>query len=494
MTIHESVLQTIGNTPIVKLNHFGTQQVNLYVKLEYFNPMGSVKDRMALAMIEDAEKSGALKPGQTVIEATSGNTGIGLAMVCARKGYPLVVTMMESASLERRKLLRFLGAKVVLTPAAEKGTGIMKKAEELADKHDYFIARQFENEANARIHSKTTALEILEDFPNGKLDYWVSGFGTGGTVKGVSRTLKERSPFTKIVVAEPDNARMLGSKMAQPKSDDGRIESSHPYFRPHPMQGWTPDFISKLMEEAMQEGWVDDNLGIDGQHAMDISKQLAQKEGIFCGITAGATVAAGLKIAEEAAPGSNILCMVPDTGERYLSTPLFDGIGDDMSEAEMSLSESTPSCRFVSDPGVPADFAAIASPAPNIETSMVQKIISDNPVVIFAMEWCEFCWATEKLCKSLELDYHLVKVDSAALQSDGTGNQIRKQLKAVTGIPTIPQIFIGGEYLGGNSEMVNAYLDGSLQNKLQVLNLSFNDNVTIDLNEMMPKWVQSSIA
>lgn len=492
MTIHESVLQTIGDTPIVKLSQIGPQQVNLFVKLEYFNPMGSVKDRMALAMIEEAEQSGALKPGQTVIEATSGNTGIGLAMVCARKGYPLVVTMMESASLERRKLLRFLGARVVLTPAAEKGTGMMRKAEELAAKHGYFLAKQFENEANARVHSETTALEILNDFPDGKLDYWVSGFGTGGTVKGVSRTLKEHSPLTRVIVAEPDNARMLGSNMAQPKAANGHIENSHPYFRPHPMQGWTPDFISSLMEEALEEGWVDDNMGVDGQRAMEVSKELAQKEGIFCGITAGATVAAGLKIAEEAAPESNILCMVPDTGERYLSTPLFDGIEDDMSDEEMSLSDSTPSCRFISEPGVPANVAAIASPAPKIETTLVDGITMENPVVIFAMEWCEFCWATERLCKSLELDYHLVKVDSAALQSDGTGNQIRKQLKAVTGIPTIPQIFVGGEYIGGNSEILNAYLDGSLQDKLNELGLSFNENASVDLDAMMPKWVQSS--
>ena len=233
---HANILETIGNTPIVRLNKCVPEHVNLYVKIESFNPMGSVKDRLALSVIEDAEKTGALKPGQTVIEATSGNTGIGLAMVCACKGYPLVVTMAESFSIERRKMMRFLGARVVLTPAALKGSGMLAKATELAEKHDWFLVRQFENEANANAHSRTTAPEILDAFSDTQLDYWVTGFGTGGTLKGVSRVLKEQSPNTRIIVCEPDNAPILGSGIPQERLADGTPRDSHPLFRPHLMQ------------------------------------------------------------------------------------------------------------------------------------------------------------------------------------------------------------------------------------------------------------------
>src|SRR5215470_13955433 len=238
MARFQNILETIGNTPVVKLNKLAPAGVNVYVKVESFNPMGSVKDRMARAVIEDAERSGALKPGMTVVEATSGNTGIGLAMVCAQKGYPLVVTMAESFSVERRKLLRFLGAKVVLTPAAEKGTGMLAKAVELSETHGWFLCRQFENEANADAHSRTTAREILADFTDERLDYWVTGFGTGGTLKGVARVLKQLRPETKIIAAEPDNAPVLGSGIPQRRDERGRPLESHPFFRPHPMQGW----------------------------------------------------------------------------------------------------------------------------------------------------------------------------------------------------------------------------------------------------------------
>ena len=339
---YENILKTIGNTPVVRIGKLAPAGVNLYVKIEAFNPMGSVKDRLALGVIEEAEKSGALKPGQTVIEATSGNTGIGLAMVCAQKGYPLVVTMAESFSVERRKLMRFLGAQVVLTPAKEKGTGMVNKAIELAEKHGWFLTRQFENEANPDMHSRTTAREIIEDFKGESLDYWVTGFGTGGTLKGVARVLAEESPNTKIVVCEPEVAPMLSSGTAQERKPDGGPAASHPSFAPHPMQGWTPDFIPKLTEDVVDTGVIDRILTIAGPDAMRCSRDLATKEGIFVGISAGATLAGALKVCEDAPKGSNILCMLPDTGERYLSTPLFGEIPIEMTDEEMELSLSTP--------------------------------------------------------------------------------------------------------------------------------------------------------
>jgi len=346
MNIHDNILGTIGNTPVVKINKLAPATVNLYVKIEAFNPMGSVKDRLALGIIEDAEKSGALKPGQTVIEATSGNTGIGLAMVCAQKGYPLVVTMAESFSVERRKLMRFLGAKVVLTPAPLKGSGMVQKAKELADKNDWFLTRQFENEANANMHSNTTAPEILAAFEGKQLDYWITGYGTGGTLKGVARVLNEKSPNTKVVVAEPEVAQLLTSGIEQKRNEDGSPAESHPGFSPHPMQGWTPDFIPKLTGDAMAVDSGKTVLSVAAPRAMECSRNLAQKEGIFVGISAGATLAAALEVAESAAEGSNILCMLPDTGERYLSTPLFENIETEMTDDEKALSASTPSCQF----------------------------------------------------------------------------------------------------------------------------------------------------
>jgi cysteine synthase A len=273
--VYDNILETVGNTPIVRLNKIAPDQVNVYVKIESFNPMASVKDRLALGVIEHAEKTGALKPGQTVIEATSGNTGIGLAMVCAVKGYPLVVTMAESFSIERRKMMRFLGARVVLTPAALKGSGMLAKAVELAEKHGWFLVRQFENEANADAHSRTTAPEILKSFADSQLDYWVTGFGTGGTLKGVSRVLKEKSPGTKVIVCEPDNSPILGSGIPQERAEDGSPKESHPLFRPHLMQGWSPDFIPKLTEDVVDAKLIDAVLPINGDDALRLSKALA---------------------------------------------------------------------------------------------------------------------------------------------------------------------------------------------------------------------------
>jgi cysteine synthase len=346
MAKFENILGTIGNTPVVRIGKLAPPDVNLFVKIEAFNPLGSVKDRLALGVIEDAERSGALKPGQTVIEATSGNTGIGLAMVCAQKGYPLVVTMAETFSVERRRLMRFLGAKVVLTPAAERGMGMVKKAVELAETHGWFLTRQFENEANADMHTRTTAREILADFDGAPLDYWVTGFGTGGTLKGVARVLAKERPDTKIVVCEPADAPMLTSGTPQQRNPDGSAATANAAWKPHPMQGWSPDFVPKLTADVVAMQVIDRIVTVSGADAMQCSRQLAQKEGIFVGITSGATFAGALQVCRGAPKGSTVLCMLPDTGERYLSTPLFADIPADMTEEELQISRSTPSARL----------------------------------------------------------------------------------------------------------------------------------------------------
>ncbi len=343
---YDSILSTIGGTPVVRINRLGPKGINLYAKVESFNPLSSVKDRLALGVIEAAEASGALKPGQTVVEATSGNTGIGLAMVCAAKGYPFVCVMAESFSVERRKIMRFLGARVVLTPAAQKGSGMINKAKELSEAHGWFLTRQFENEANADMHSRTTAVEILDDFAGERLDYWVTGFGTGGTLKGVGRVLRKERPDTKIIVCEPDNAQLLASGVEQERNKDGSPAGSHPSFSPHPMQGWTPDFIPQLTEDALGLHLADRLLPVNGRAALEASLNLARQEGIFAGISGGATLAGALQICAEAEPGSTVLCMLPDTGERYLSTPLFEDIQVDMNEDELNISRSTPNFQF----------------------------------------------------------------------------------------------------------------------------------------------------
>ena len=351
MTRFANILETVGNTPVVKIGKLAPEGIDLYVKIEAFNPLGSVKDRLALGVIEDAEQRGVLKPGQTVIEATSGNTGIGLAMVCAQKGYPLVVTMAETFSVERRKLMRFLGARVVLTPKEGGGTGMVKKAVELAEQNGWFLTRQFENEANADMHSRTTAREIVADFAGERLDYWVTGFGTGGTLKGVGRVLEKERPDTKIVLVEPADAPMVSSKNAQQRNADGTPASRHGAWKPHPIQGWSPDFIPKLTGDAVDAGMVDRVLTVSAPDAMQWSKQLAAKEGIFVGISAGGTFAGAMEVARSAAKGSVILCMLPDTGERYLTTPLFADIPVEMTEDEMAIARSTPTYADVSAGG-----------------------------------------------------------------------------------------------------------------------------------------------
>ena len=340
--LYESIVDTIGDTPCIRVNRLAPEGIRLYVKAEAFNPAASVKDRLAISIIEEAEKRGDLKPGQTVVEATSGNTGIGLAMVCAAKGYPLVVTMADSFSIERRKLMRFLGAKVVLTPRTAKGFGMYHKAVELAEANGWFLAHQFETPDNASIHENTTAREIIADFEGDRLDYWVTGYGTGGTITGVGRVLRKERPETKIILTEPANAQIVGGGHAQERNADGSPAASHPDFEPHPIQGWTPDFIPLVLQEAIDQGYYDDLIPVPGPVGMEWSRKLAQEEGIFTGVSGGSTFAIAMQIAEKAEPGSVILCMLPDTGERYLSSPLFEGIPEDMTEEEAALSLSTP--------------------------------------------------------------------------------------------------------------------------------------------------------
>lgn len=487
-TLYNRISECIGNTPIVRINKLGPKHVNLYVKIESFNPMGSVKDRLALGVIEAAEKSGELQPGQTIVEATSGNTGIGLAMLCAERGYPLVVTMAENFSIERRKLMRFLGAKVVLTPASEKGSGMVAKADELAKKHGWFQSKQFENSANADIHRRTTAVEILEAFDGQRLDYWVSGFGTGGTLNGVASLLKEQSPETKVVVCEPDNSPMLASGIEQTRNKDGSHSASHPLFRPHLMQGWSPDFISKLTEEVQRDKLIDEFLAVPGAEAINYSQRLAREEGIFVGISSGATLAAAIKLAEQAPAGSNILCMLPDTGERYLSTPLFDDISVEMTEEEISLSHSTQSYRFDRS-GTAAAVAEIDVAAEN--SQLFDALISDpnKPVLMFALEWCEFCWSVRKLFAKCGIEFHTVDLDSVTYQQDNRGGQIREALRRKTGWNTLPQIFIGGEFVGGCTDVFDLFKSGELSQKLDRARVAYSLPNALDPYNLLPSWL-----
>jgi cysteine synthase A len=451
-----------------------------------------VKDRLALGLIEDAERSGTLHPGQTVIEATSGNTGIGLAMVCAAKGYPLVIVMAENFSIERRKMMRFLGAKVVLTPAWKKGTGMLAKAVELAEANGWFLCRQFENEANPDVHSRTTAEEILQDFAGERLDYWVTGAGTGGTLKGVGRVLRARRPETKIVLCEPDNSPMLSSGIPQPRQPDGSVTTSHPLFRPHLVQGWTPDFIPQLTEEALADGLVDRVVPIDGGEAMRLSRALAQQEGIFVGISGGATLAGALTVCASAPEGTTVLCMLPDTGERYLSTPLFDGIAVDMTPEEIAIASSAaPAACEVRPPGT-------SSPAPSIKASaevetFVRELLSDRqqPVVLFAFEWCEFCWSVRKLFKKCGIPYRSIDIDSVEYQKDDRGGQVRAAVAARTGVVTIPQIFVGGQFVGGASEVMDAFKQGHLQKLLSDSGVAFEADPQFDPYSLLPNWLSA---
>ena len=490
----DNILATVGRTPVVRLNKLAPTHVNVFVKVEAFNPMGSVKDRLALGIIEDAEKRGTLKPGQTVIEATSGNTGIGLSMVCAVKGYPLVVVMAENFSIERRKLMRFLGAKVVLTPAALRGSGMLAKATELAEAHGWFLCRQFDNEANADMHSRTTAPEILEAFDGQRLDYWVTGYGTGGTLKGVSRVLKAQRPGLKVLVCEPDNSPVLGSGIPQSRFPDGRIRESHPSARPHLMQGWSPDFIPKLTEDAVAMKLIDRIIPVNGADATRLARELATREGIFVGTSGGATLAGTLQVAASAPEGTTFLCMLPDTGERYLSTPLFDGIGADMSDDELEISRSTPGARFDSPPPAPAPAPTPAPAATSADVEdFVAQVLADSkqPLVLFALEWCEFCWSLRKLFAQASIPYRSIDLDSTAYQADDRGGQIRAVLRKRIGSPTIPQVFIGGEHVGGCTDTMDAFKSGRLQALLATHGVSFDQEARIDPHSLLPGWLQA---
>jgi len=314
--IYDSILDTIGATPVVRLNRIAPPGIEMFAKVEAFNPGGSVKDRLAWAIVMDAERRGALKPGQTVVEATSGNTGIALAMVCAARGYPFVATMAESFSVERRKVMRAFGAKVILTPAAERGTGMVKKAAELAEKHGWFLARQFENPANPEYHRNTTGPEILRDFANRRLDYWVTGWGTGGTLTGAGQVIKAARPEVKVIATEPEVAALLSGKD----------------WKPHKIQGWTPDFLPDVLDPSVH----DQLLPVSEEESRECARRLAAEEGIFVGLSSGATLAAGLRVAREAEKGSTILVMLPDTGERYLSTWLFEDLEEGSDDAWLS--------------------------------------------------------------------------------------------------------------------------------------------------------------
>ncbi|RMF98892.1 MAG: cysteine synthase A [Gammaproteobacteria bacterium] len=306
--IHDSIIGTIGHTPVVRLNRIAPDHVEMFVKIEAFNPLGSVKDRLAWAIVADAERKGLLKPGDTIVEATSGNTGIALAMVAAARGYKFVAVMVETFSIERRKIMRALGAKVILTPAAESGTGMVRRAEELAEKHGWFLARQFENPANPEYHRNTTGPEILRDFADRRLDYWVTGWGTGGTLTGAGQVIKTARPEVQIIATEPTNASLLGG------AD----------WQPHKIQGWTPNFIPAVLDPKVYDRLVT----VSDEESHDWARRLASEEGIFVGLSAGGTVAAAMQVAADAPAGSTLLAMLPDTGERYLSTYLFEDIDE----------------------------------------------------------------------------------------------------------------------------------------------------------------------
>ena len=490
MAKYDNILGAVGRTPVIRINKMAPEGVTLYAKVESFNPMGSVKDRLALGIIEDAEASGKLEPGQTVIEATSGNTGIGLAMVCAQKDYPLVVTMAENFSIERRKMMRFLGANVVLTPASEKGTGMLRKAEELAEAHGWFLCRQFTNEANANVHSATTAQEILADFADERLDYFVTGFGTGGTLKGISRVLKSERSDTKVVVCEPDNSVMLNSGIAQTRNADGSIAESHPGFRAHLMQGWSPDFIPQLAEDVLDLELIDEFVPIPGHNAIECSQRLAREEGIFVGISAGATLAGALDVCKRAPEGSVVLCILPDTGERYMTTPLFFDIAEEMTDNEILISKSTPSYRFdapSSPPPAPTEAPRVTADAEAFVDEVLNS--SDEPVVMFAFEWCEFCWSVRKMFAAVDIPYRSIDLDSAAYQESDWGGQIRAALNARFDIKTIPQIFVGGRHLGGATETFDAFNEGELQTMLSSNSVIYNRGTDIDPYSLLPTWL-----
>jgi cysteine synthase A len=492
--MYQSILDTIGNTPIVRLQRLAPPGIELYVKLESRNPGGSVKDRMAVAAIEDAEQRGVLRPGQTVVEATSGNTGIALAMVCAAKGYPLVVVMAENFSIERRRLMRLLGARVVLTPAALKGSGMLAKARELAAHLDGFLVEQFDNPANARAHELGTAREILASFAGRPLDCFVTGAGTGGTLRGVGAVLRKESPHTRIVVCEPDNAPVLASGRAQPQ--DG---SSHPAFRPHLMQGWTPDFIPGLTAAAVAAGMIDHVQAVDGHEAIRVTHALAREEGILSGISGGAAVAGALHVCATLAPGSRVLVMLPDAADRYLSTPLFEDISDAMNDVELALSHATPFAHFGAAPVIhappttgvqlqPSDAAADAAADAELDALLKDR---EQPVILFGFAWCEYAWAVRRLFAHLGVPYQAVILDAPDMQAGDRGGRLRRALARHLGKATIPQVFVGSQHIGGCNETFAAMADRSLLHKLAGAGVVVpKPSDDFDPTSLLPNWQQ----
>jgi len=481
---HESILSTVGKTPVVRLQRMAPEGIEVFVKCEAFNPMSSVKDRLALGCIEWAEKHGELKPGQTVVEASSGNTGIALAMVCAVKGYPFVCVMAESFSIERRKLMRFLGAKVVLTNPAHKGTGMTIKARELAKEHGWFNPKQFETKANSWIHQQTTGPEIVEQFSDKPLDYFFTGYGTGGTLNGVAKVLRKESPHTKIVVCEPDNAPLLYSGLKTEYKEDGSFKEPHPIWRPHLLQGWTPDWIPKIVDEAVEERLFDDIAFTRSEAALATSRDLAQKEGIFTGVSGGGTLATALEYAKanDVPKGSRILAMLPDTGERYLSTPLFEDVPADMNEEEKAIAQSTPGA------------APPAVPLPEVTeeaTSFVEGVKSKHKIVIFSLQNCEFCWTIFGLFDALGLPYHRVDIDSFEFAKDNMGNKYRAALAEQTECNTFPQFFIDGKFYGGAADACIMWKKGELQPILKEAGLVTKDYEG-DPFEFLPKWMSQN--
>ena len=490
---HENILSTIGSTPLVKIsNKLNKTKSDIYVKYEGMNPGGSVKDRLALGIIEWAEQHNQLKPGQTVVECTSGNTGIGLAMTCASKGYPLVVVMSESFSIERRKLMRFLGAKVILTNPAHKGSGMVIKAKELSEKHGWFLPRQFENQANSWIHETTTGPEILEALDNTDtvLDYFFCSYGTGGTLKGVAKYLRKHSPETQIHVCEPDNAPLLYSGVKSEWNDDSTVKEPHPLWRPHLLQGWTADFIPKLVLEAQEDDLIDSLHHVNGDVSMKTSLRLARKEGILTGPSGGGVLSAALKFAETAKPGSTIVAMLADTGERYLSTPMFSEISADMNEAEMEIAASTAS-------EAPPN---INMPEPCDNSIEFVKQTSEGEksgIVVWSLQSCEFCWTAFGLLGALGLEknvhYKVIDIDSFQYAKDNQGNKYRSALSTMTNVNTFPQIFINGKFIGGAVDLCMMWKNGDELKNLLVedLGLTLSD-WDGDPFEFLPKWMSQN--
>ena len=487
---YDSIVSTIGATPLVKLSsRLAPEGVNVYVKTEAANPMGSVKDRLALGMIEYAEAHGLLKPGQTVVEATSGNTGLGLAMVCAAKGYPFVCVMSEAFSIERRKMMRFLGAKVVLTNPAHKFGGMIQTLRALQAQHDWYWPNQFENEANAWIHRQTTAPELLEAMGGDSIDWFVCSYGTGGTVKGVAQVLREASPATKVLLCEPSNAPLLLSGVKTTYADDGSITAeSHPVFRPHLLQGWTPDFVPEMVEHATQHALYDELGHVSGDEAVEMARRLAASEGIFSGTSGGGVLAVALRKAATLPAGSNVVAMLPDTGERYLSTPLFDGVPADMTPEEQQLID-----------GLGDGFATAALPQPLPPPSdegrrAVESFVRSGSVAVVAMESCEFCWTVFKLLDAIGVPYVKLNFDALEFAPENRGNVIRASLQEKTGQVTFPQVFVSGEFIGGAADACIMWKKGELQPLLEAAGVKPEgehewNGYSGDPFEFLPKWM-----